>query len=178
MHNFTFNTFKLRFQVNHRSHMFSGSEGTHWPQRAHKERVCIPEALARCECLPCGIATVSTCTQGGGCGPRTKEDYLECTGKLFALHSGNGKLIWTLSLDKDIPITSLLLGVSSHDPSHAPIVLLLGSTAGRGISVAVNGHTGEVLDTNSLPGGLEKVSPGCVHHCMLAPATQLQASKY
>jgi len=78
-------------------------------------------------------------------------------GKLFALHSGNGRLVWSLSLDKDVPLTRLYLGVSSHDPGHAPIVLLLGSTPQRGVSVAVNGHTGEVLDTQALPGGIEKV---------------------
>jgi len=169
----------LQFKVPSRPEFLYGSwlVGNSLAIRAHKESTCTKETLGHCERLPCGIATVSTCTQGGGCGPRTKEDCLDCTGKLFALHSGNGKLVWTLSLDKDIPITSLLLGVSSHDPSHAPIVLLLGSTAGKGISMAVNGHTGEVLEVNSLPGGLEKVSPGCIHRCMLDPATQSQAPK-
>ena len=85
------------------------------------------------------------------------EKGLLFAGKVFGLHSGDGRILWSATLDKEIPLSRLFLSASSHDPQISPQALLLGSSNGKSSSVVINAHTGQVLEQNSLPGTVEKV---------------------
>ena len=85
------------------------------------------------------------------------------TGKLFGLHSGNGRIVWQLALDGEIPLTRLFPWRSSHDTQHAPEVLALGtaplSTGWQTAYAIFNAHSGRVVHSGVLPGALDKVCP-------------------
>lgn len=80
-------------------------------------------------------------------------------GKVFGLHSGDGRILWSMSLDGPAPYTRMFVSASSHDPHHSPQVLLLGFTAQQGAYLVLDAHSGQSIDQGQLTGGLEKV--GC-----------------
>lgn len=78
-------------------------------------------------------------------------------GKLFGLHSGDGRILWSAALDRSQNLSRLFLSASSHDTQHAPQVLLLGSNPAGGSYLVVNAHSGQAVDQGIFPGRVDKV---------------------
>lgn len=79
------------------------------------------------------------------------------TGTLFALHSGDGRVLWRLQLDDADGNSRLFPWRSSHDSHQAPEVLVLSRKGGRASFAVVNAHSGKVVEAGSLPGSIRKV---------------------
>jgi hypothetical protein len=75
-----------------------------------------------------------------------------CTGKVFGLHSGDGRQLWALTAAPGGGASHVALWRTSHDAGRAPEVLLLGSSEGSGgFYATVNAHTGAELSRGTLP---------------------------
>lgn len=72
-------------------------------------------------------------------------------GKLYALHSGDGRILWSVTLDRDVPVGQLFLSASSHDHHQSPQVLLIGTSPQKSIQLTLNAHTGQVLEQKQIP---------------------------
>lgn len=102
---------------------------------------------------------------------------LTAPGKLFGLHSGDGRILWA-STDAAADLTSSSSDGSSdgsssskqylrlwrrfHDLTHAPQVVVLTAAAAEGAAggsaaLVVNAHTGQQLQHEQLPYAIEKV---------------------
>ena len=78
-------------------------------------------------------------------------------GKLFALHSGDGRILWQLPLRGVGGNARLFLWRSSRDAQQAPEVLVLSSEDCTASYTVVNTHTGSVVEGGSIPGTLQQV---------------------
>ncbi|MEW5302534.1 MAG: hypothetical protein WDW36_005311 [Sanguina aurantia] len=67
------------------------------------------------------------------------------TGKLLALHNGDGRTLWAHNFGPDAAPKYLLPWRTFHDTQHAPQVLVVHATAPPTASV-VNSHTGRILE--------------------------------
>ncbi len=73
-------------------------------------------------------------------------------GKVFGLHSGDGRVLWSLTFPPASAPTRLALWQTSHDPKHAPQVALFGA-AGVGGSIpfaVVDAHAGSLLVSEAI----------------------------
>jgi len=82
-------------------------------------------------------------------------------GKLFGLHAGDGRLLWTSSAALGPPEAGsrkyLLEWRRFHDLTHAPELAVLVAGPGASVLHVVNAHTGEQLQEQELPYGVDKV---------------------
>jgi hypothetical protein len=89
------------------------------------------------------------------------------SGKVFGLHSGDARILWTSSAPS---AAAAAAGSSSakqhlrvwkrfHDLTHAPqlAVISAGGEGGSSSLLVLNGHTGEVLQEQQLPYAIDKV---------------------
>jgi hypothetical protein len=95
---------------------------------------------------------------------------LTASGKVFGLHSGDGRILWTSTAPAAAAASSsstkqhLRVWRRFHDLTHAPQLAVI-STGGEGGScslLVLNGHTGEVLQEQQLPYAATKVSAWAV----------------
>ncbi|GFR39708.1 hypothetical protein Agub_g187 [Astrephomene gubernaculifera] len=84
---------------------------------------------------------------------------LTSTGKLSALHNGDGRVLWSRFFSPDSTPTRLLPWRSYHDIQHPPQVLLLRETQPGAYAAVLNAHTGEELWRTPLSYGVAKVVP-------------------
>ncbi|GIL85172.1 hypothetical protein Vretifemale_13572 [Volvox reticuliferus] len=84
---------------------------------------------------------------------------LTSTGRLAALHNGDGRLLWSRSFSQDSMPTKLLLWRGYHDIQHSPEILLLRETQPGAYAAVLNAHTGEQLWHLPLTFGIAKVIP-------------------
>ncbi|GMH35035.1 hypothetical protein BSKO_02903 [Bryopsis sp. KO-2023] len=75
--------------------------------------------------------------------------------QVYALHSGDGRIIWSRLLNRDAPATRMFLWRYSHNLQGAPWIVLLSQSA---YSV-LDAHTGALIEHHSLPEKFEKVIP-------------------
>lgn len=76
---------------------------------------------------------------------------LLAAGKVFGLHSGDGRQLWALTPPASAAVSHAALWRTSHDAARAPEILLLGEGEGRGFYATVNAHTGKELSRAALP---------------------------
>ncbi|GLI60547.1 hypothetical protein VaNZ11_002704 [Volvox africanus] len=84
---------------------------------------------------------------------------LTSTGRLAALHNGDGRLLWSRSFPQDAMPTKLLPWRGYHDIQHSPEILLLRETQPGAYAAVLNAHTGEQLWHLPLIFGIAKVVP-------------------
>ncbi|CAD7698977.1 unnamed protein product [Ostreobium quekettii] len=79
------------------------------------------------------------------------------SGKLYALHNGDGRVVWSRCLSQAPFPNHVLLSRHSHDPNEAPQLLLV-RLGGPGPStiLTVNAHTGAVSE-ETVPFGIQKI---------------------
>lgn len=86
---------------------------------------------------------------------------LTARGKLFAMHSGDGRLLWTSSapaaLAGSAPQRQLLPWRRFHDLTHAPQLLLLSPGQSDTAALVIDGHTGALIEEVTLPYQVDKV---------------------
>jgi hypothetical protein len=81
-------------------------------------------------------------------------------GKAFALHNGDGRVIWSTAFDPSAPPTHLLRWRRFHDLTHAPL-LALARAGGAGAFVSVvDGGTGREKERIELPYAVDRVGGG------------------
>ena len=79
-------------------------------------------------------------------------------GKLLGLHTGTGRVMWSLHFPAGMMPSHLLPWRSSHDTMHAPEVLALSPTNSGHTSYAVlDAHQGTLLDAGSIPFAVSQV---------------------
>jgi hypothetical protein len=97
------------------------------------------------------------------------------SGKVFGLHSGDGRILWTSSAPAAAAGSSgtkqyLRVWKRFHDLTHAPQLAVV-SAGGEGTSssslLVLNGHTGEVLQEQQLPYAIDKVGDDMVCVAMM-----------
>eukprot|EP00884_Botryococcus_braunii_P012429 jgi/Botrbrau1/21187/Bobra.0061s0078.1 len=75
------------------------------------------------------------------------------SGKVYGLHSGDGRVLWSLSFPPASQPAQLVVWRKSHDPTHAPQVALFGkSSAGGTVQFfVVDVYAGAVLSSENIP---------------------------
>jgi len=89
---------------------------------------------------------------------------LTAPGKVFGLHSGDGRILWASNTAAAPPDSGtgdsrqyLKLWRRFHDLTHAPQVAVLSTGAQQSAVHVLNAHTGQQLKSTELPYGVEKV---------------------
>lgn len=89
---------------------------------------------------------------------------LTAPGKVFGLHSGDGRILWASNTAAALPDSRtgdsrqyLKLWRRFHDLTHAPQVALLSTGVQQSSVHVLNAHTGQQLKSTELPYGVEKV---------------------
>ena len=77
---------------------------------------------------------------------------LRAAGKLLGLHSGDGRVLWSLNLDMPTAQAQLLPWQLPRNASRAPQVAVLAMAASGAAWVAVDAHSGIAVDGGSLHG--------------------------
>lgn len=73
-------------------------------------------------------------------------------GRVFGLHSGDGRQLWSLSYPPTVRLAHAALWRASHDAATPPQVLLLGSTQdGRTFYSVLDAHHGVQTSEGTLP---------------------------
>ena len=78
-------------------------------------------------------------------------------GKLFGLHSGQGRVVWQANLGRQGVLKKMFQWQLPLDPDVAPKLLLVGSSSGETHAVAVDAYNGAVLEKHVFRGNLKKV---------------------
>ena len=99
------------------------------PDQACRE---LPQAGSHCRCE----------LQGARCA----------AGRVFGLHSGDGRQLWSLSYPPTVRLAHAALWRTSHDTATPPQVLLLGSTQdGHTFYSVLDAHHGVPTSEGTLP---------------------------
>ncbi|KAK9804018.1 hypothetical protein WJX73_002264 [Symbiochloris irregularis] len=85
---------------------------------------------------------------------------LSTMGRLLALHSGDGRVLWSTAFDPTCLPTHLKLWRTSHDAVHAPEVIVLGNGQKGACYVTVDAHTGKAITGAALPFHISQVLEG------------------
>lgn len=80
-------------------------------------------------------------------------------GKVFALHSGDGRVLWARAYPRARAPQLLRSWRTFHDITHAPQVLLLHTGGPDAFASVLDGHTGEELSNTPLPDDVQRVVP-------------------
>lgn len=86
---------------------------------------------------------------------------LTSPGKVFALHSGDGRILWASSTPATAASATgkqhLRVWKRYHDLMHAPQLAVISAGAKASALQVLNGHTGETLQEQQLDYGVDKV---------------------
>ncbi|MEW5310523.1 MAG: hypothetical protein WDW38_002312 [Sanguina aurantia] len=94
------------------------------------------------------------------------------TGKLLALHNGDGRTLWAHNFGPDAAPKYLLPWRTFHDTQHAPQVLVVHDTTPPTASV-VNSHTGRILEVLKV-GPADGQCKGSDKHIPVQPGVGIQ----
>jgi hypothetical protein len=80
-------------------------------------------------------------------------------GRVFALHNGDGRVLWSLNYGPGAAPSELHLWRSFHDVTHAPQIVAFHLAGSSPFASIINAHTGAQIEKVKLSAGVSKVVP-------------------